>query len=79
MDRLFVKTKQFIMIVLPCTNADNLIGCLKSKTLPYQEDQYYDLMSKRKQADHAAKINASMIEHTNLVQVKWYFLLIYVD
>ena len=69
MDRLFVKTKQMIMMVLPCTHGDNLIGCLKSKTLPYQEEQYWDLIAKKEKADQAAKSNASMIDHTNLFKV----------
>jgi len=65
MDRLFVKTKQLIMIVLPCTYGDNLIGCLKSKTLIGQEDQYWEIIAKRERADQAAQVNASMINHTN--------------
>ena len=71
MDRLFVKTKQMIMMVLPCTHGDNLIGCLKSKTLPYQEEQYWDLIAKKEKADQAAKSNASMIDHTNLFKVPY--------
>ena len=70
MDRLFVKTKQLIMMVLPCTNADNLIGCLKSKTMPNQEEHYWNLVSKREQADQAIQVNASMIDHTTLVKGK---------
>lgn len=35
-DKLFIKTKQFIMFVLPCTKENNLIGCLKSKTTKAQ-------------------------------------------
>ena len=74
MDRLFVKTKQLIMMVLPCTTADNLIGCLKSKTVHYQEDQYLHLLNKRELADGCAKANASMIDHTNFVRVRIYLL-----
>ena len=66
MDKLFVKTKQLIMIVLPCTSGDNLIGCLKSKTQHYQEQQYWQLIDKKVQVHQAAKVNASMIDHTNL-------------
>ena len=69
MDRLFVKTKQLIMIVLPCTYGDNLIGCLKSKTLIGQEDQYWEIIAKRERADQAAQVNASMINHTNHFKV----------
>ena len=36
---------------------------LKSKTLPYQEEQYWDLIAKKEKADQAAKSNASMIDH----------------
>ena len=74
MDRLFVKTKQLIMIVLPCSNGDNLIGCLKSKTLLYQEEQYWDLIAKKEKADQTAQNNASMIDHTNLFKVGFCFL-----
>lgn len=69
MDRLFVKTKHLVMMVLPCTNADSLIGSLKSKTMSYQEDQFWDLIAKKQLADQAAKINASMIDHTNVFKV----------
>ena len=55
-------------MVLPCTNADNLIGCLKSKTMPNQEEHYWNLVSKREQADQALQVNASMIDHTTLVK-----------
>ena len=34
------------------------------------DEQFWDLLSKREQADHAAQINASMIDTTNLVKVK---------
>ena len=33
------------------------------------DEQFWDLLSKREQADHAAQINASMIDTTNLVKV----------
>ncbi len=69
MDRLFVKTKHLLMMILPCSQGDNLIGCLKSKTLPYQEDQYWDLIAKKAKVDQVAKINASMIDHNNLFKV----------
>ena len=59
------------MMVLPCTSGDNLIGCLKSKTLPHQEEQYWDLIAKKEKADQAAKSNASMIDHTNLFKVQF--------
>ena len=72
MDRLFVKTKQLIMMVLPCSTGDNLIGCLKSKTFPNQEEQYWDLIAKKAKADQAAKSNASMIDHTNLFKVRYF-------
>ena len=69
MERLFVKTKQLIMMVLPCTTGDNLIGCLKSKTLPYHEEHYWTLVEKKEKADQTAQVNASMINHTNLFKV----------
>ena len=34
------------------------------------DEQFWELLSKREQADHAAQINASMIDTTNLVKVK---------
>ena len=70
MDRLFVKTKQLVMMVLPCTTGDNLIGCLKSKTQYFQEQQYWSLVEKKVQVQQAAKVNASMIDHTNLFKVR---------
>ena len=54
------------MMVLPCTSGDNLIGCLKSKTQHFQDSQYWQLIDKKDQAQQAAKVNASMIDHTNL-------------
>ena len=44
-DRLFVKTKQLLAAVLPCTKENNLIGCLKSVTTQEQSDLYWDLVS----------------------------------
>ncbi len=43
-DRLFVKTKQLLAAVLPCTKESNLIGCLKSATTQEQSDLYWDLV-----------------------------------
>ena len=54
------------MMVLPCTHGDNLIGCLKSKTMPYQDEHYWDLIEKKHKADQAAKVNARNIEHVNM-------------
>lgn len=69
MDRLFVKTKQLIMMILPCSQGDNLIGCLKSKTLPFHEEKYWELVEKKEKVDATALVNASMIDHTNLFMV----------
>ena len=65
-DKLFVKTKQLLTTVLPCTTADNLIGCLKSVTTPHQANYYWDLIEKREAGNKHAERNATMLEHTNL-------------
>jgi hypothetical protein len=72
MDRLYIKTKQLITTVFPCTTGDNLIGCLKSRTLAYQEDHYWELIARRQAADRHAQSNSAMIEHVNLFKVPFY-------
>ena len=65
-DRLFVKTKQLIAAVLPCTKESNLIGCLKSATTQEQSDLYWELVEQKMAVDEKAEQNRTMLEHTNL-------------
>lgn len=73
LDRLFIKTKQLIMTVLPCTRENNLIGCLKSKPSPDQIENYWRLVERKEEADKTAENNRTMLEHTNLFQVRKYY------
>ena len=56
-DRLFVKTKQLIATVLPCTKESNLIGCLKSASTPEQNELYWDLVERRMATNVKAEQN----------------------
>jgi hypothetical protein len=80
MDRLFIKTKQLLCSVLPCTAFGqgvaavtnrredvNLIGCLKSKTVREQEEVYWRLMAAKEAADERATKH-QQLDHTNLFE-----------
>ena len=80
-DRLFIKTKQLLASVLPCTafgqgvasvtnkrDDVNLIGCLKSKTVREQEEVYWKLMAAKEAADERAVRNNKQLDHTNLFE-----------
>ncbi len=70
-DKLFVKTKQLITSVLPCTKESNLLGCLKSKTSGEEAEKYWRLVELKEQVEKTAENNRSMLEHTNLFQVRF--------
>ena len=56
-ERLFVKTKQLLASVLPCTKETNLIGCLKSASTPEQNELYWQLLEKKMEVDEKAEQN----------------------
>lgn len=73
MDRLFIKTKQMIMSILPCTAENNLMSCLKSKPTEEQIQLYWKLMQIREETDKIAGDHHSALNHTNLFQVQCLF------
>ena len=56
-ERLFVKTKQLLASVLPCTKESNLMGCLKSASTPDQVELYWQLLEKKMEVDEKAEQN----------------------
>lgn len=80
-DKLFVKTKQLITSVLPCTKESNLLGSLKSKTSGEEAEKYWRLVEQKEQVEKTAENNKSMLEHTNLFQVRvlYYFPIFFCD
>ncbi|XP_059079464.1 ras GTPase-activating-like protein IQGAP1 [Tigriopus californicus] len=64
MDRLFLKTKQQIMSILPCTHENNLLGCLKSRTTDEQSQKYWKIVKRKREADKIFENNKSMLDQT---------------
>jgi len=69
MDKLWLKTKHLLLAILPAVHTEEtgrtLIGALKSRTSPYQEQTYCDILEKRDIAGDQA-IKTDKLDLTNV-------------
>ena len=68
-ERLFVKTKQLISSILPCSRGQDLLGCLKSRATEEDIELYWRLAEIKEAADKKAESNRTMLDQTNVFPV----------